>query len=113
MCPDKMRYYFQQDNDPKHKSKLDMEWLLYRVPHQLHSPPDLNPQSPDLNSIEHVWEWLEKRIRSHNITSKDSLKQAIITEWNKITPQELEKFVLSMKNRLQAVIDAKGYQTKY
>lgn len=106
---DKRSFYFQQDNDPKHKSKLVMEWLLYRVPHQLHSP----PQSPDMNPIEHVWELLEKRIRVHNITSKDSLKQALITEWNKITPQEIEKLVLSMKNRLQAVIDAKGYQTKY
>lgn len=102
------QWLFQQDNDPKHSSYLVQEWRIYHCK-QLKTP----PQSPDLNPIEHVWSILDKKIRMHHITSKDSLRNAISTEWEKITSQETRNLVGSMKRRLEAVILANGGPTKY
>jgi transposase len=68
----------QQDNDPKHTEKRVKEWLIYNVPKQLHTP----PQSPDMNPIEHLWDEIERKIRTHNVRNKQQLKNAIFTEWN-------------------------------
>ncbi|GFY05998.1 transposable element Tcb1 transposase [Trichonephila clavipes] len=63
-------------HDPKHTAEIVKLWLLYNVPNQLHMP----PQSPDLNSVEHLWDLLERKIRQHNISSKDMLKSVLKDE---------------------------------
>lgn len=100
---------FQQDNDPKHTALIVKTWLIYYVPHQLHS----FPQSPDINPIEHIWDEMERRIRKFHITDRNSLKDALERAWNEITPEITENLVSSMPKRLQAVIDSKGGPTKY
>ncbi|CAK9811674.1 Transposable element Tc1 transposase [Anthophora quadrimaculata] len=102
-------FYFQQDNDPKHKAKIVQEWLLYNIPHMLHTP----PQSPDINPIEHLWTEIGKRLQNHNITSKDQLKEKILQIWNSIEPTVTENLVNSMGRRLSEIIKAKGGTTKY
>ena len=51
-------FEFYQDNDPKHKSRIVQEYLLY-CPKVLHS----SPQSSDLNPIENLWNLLDHNIR--------------------------------------------------
>lgn len=102
-------YIFQQDNDPKHTSLIVKEWLLKNVQKQLRSP----PQSPDMNPIEHLWEHLDRQIRKHVIRTKQDLKRVLQEEWNKIDPQVTQNLVKSMPSRMNAVIKAKGYPSKY
>ncbi|GFU13198.1 transposable element Tcb1 transposase [Trichonephila clavipes] len=71
------------------------------------------PQSPDLNPIEHLWDLLERKIRQHNISSKDMLKSVLKDEWKKISSEEITKLVNSMLKRLQEAFKRRGYPTSY
>ena len=105
-------YIFQQDNDPKHTSHNALMYLAYNPhspPHYLRTP----PQSPDINPIEHVWDVLERRIRTHHITSRNHLKSVIAEEWNKIEEDTTRNLVGSMRRRLEEIIRCKGHATKY
>lgn len=72
-------------------------------------------QSPDLNPIEHVWAYLEKRIerRRYQIKNVDQLEAALRDEWYNTPLQLLENLVESMNSRCKAVIEAKGGNTRY
>ena len=71
------------------------------------------PQSPDLNPIEHLWDILDKKIDKSNVTSQDTLWEQIQAAWQEISLDTLKKLVMSMPDRMKAVIKAKGYHTKY
>ncbi len=58
-------FKFWWDNDPKHKSRLCQEWLLYRVSHSI-TP---LAQSPDLNPIENLWDEVDHRVHERPISS--------------------------------------------
>ncbi|GFV96724.1 transposable element Tcb1 transposase [Trichonephila clavipes] len=73
------------------------------------------PQSPDLNVIDHLWSHLERAVQkhTHQITSKEQLKSILQEEWLNIAPETTRHLMESMPRRLEAVIAAKGYATKY
>lgn len=102
-------YYFQQDNDPNHTAADVKMWIAYNTPHMLNT----TPQSPDINPIENLWDYLEKRLRSHEISNKSQLKNLLLSEWQQISPGYTRKLVYSMPNRLNEVLRLKGYPTKY
>ncbi|GFT20106.1 transposable element Tc1 transposase [Trichonephila clavipes] len=97
-----------QDNDP-HTAFVVKEWLLYHCRNKHNTP----PQSPDLNVIENLWSHLERAVRKHQITSKEQLKSVLQEDWLNIAPETTRHLVESMPRRLEAVISAKGYATKY
>lgn len=74
---------------------------------------DWCPQSPDLNPIEHLWSVLKIKVREQNPRNIRDLKQAIVSEWDKIDSNVFKKLVESIPRRCQAVIDANGGHIPY
>lgn len=102
-------WVFQEDNDPKHRSKLVKSWLITNQVKRLDWP----SQSPDLNPIEHLWEELDRRIRTRSMSKTSELMAALQEEWEKIPIKVFMNLVESMPRRCEAVIKARGYSTKY
>lgn len=102
-------WIFQQDNDPKHTSKLLKQWFSASNVRVLSWP----SQSPDLNPIEHLWEKLDRQVRKHTYSNKVTLFKSLKEEWGKIPPACINRLIESMPHRCAAVIAAKGMATKY
>ena len=101
-------FIFQQDNDPKHKSKFCMGYLEKKESEGVINVMAWPPQSPDLSPIEKVWDELDRKIRQTNITSESSLVDTINNEWEKISRDYLQKLIARMPRICAAVIKSKG-----
>ena len=103
--------YFQQDNDPKHTSRKATKWFDNKGIQVLSWP----AQSPDLNSIEHLWEHLKQQLWKHSDPPKGAheLWDRLVDEWNGISPEVCQNLIESMPRHIQAVIKANGGHTKY
>ena len=83
---------------------------------------DHPPCSPDLNPIEHVWQYLKAILhqKSHLSTClggpaavKKRLADYLLEAWKDIPSTLLDSLTKSMPRRVAAVIKAEGWYTKY
>jgi len=103
------QWWFQQDNDPKHKSKLVQGWISSKGIDCLDWP----PYSPDLNPIENLWASLKKRVETENARTTAELKEAVIKHWSSTDDELIAKLVESIPRRLEAVVRNHGLMTGY
>ena len=71
--------------------------------------------SPDLHPFENVWGWMKQRLAAMDEypTSVESMKAKLTELWNEITPGFCQRFTDGYQARLEKVVEAKGYSTKY
>lgn len=102
---------FQQDNDPKHRSKRAQAWFKKKRIRQLPWP----SFSPDMNIIEHVWDQLDRLVhaRYRLPCNLEELWHALKEEWDNFPKASLDTLFESMPRRVAALLSARGGHTKY
>ncbi|KAG2468235.1 TCB1 transposase, partial [Polypterus senegalus] len=103
------RFIFQQDNNPKHTSKISKEWHQDNSVNVLEWP----SQSPDLNPIEHLWRDLKMAVHRSFPSNLMELERCCKEEWAKLAEDKCAKLVASCSKRLETVIVTKCALTKY
>lgn len=107
-----------QDGASIHRAHIVRDWLEEQRIEQLPWP----PYSPDLNPIENLWALLKDGICSRypyltampkNDDTMRQLCEAAIEVWEGIQQRVIDNVVNSIGDRMQAVIDAQGWYTKY
>jgi hypothetical protein len=108
---DRSKLIFQQDNDPKHTSRLAHQWFANNGIEVLDWP----AQSPDLNPIEHLWWHLKRRLNEYETEPNgiQELWERVEKEWNAIPTQICLDLIESMPRRIAAVSKARGGYTTY
>lgn len=102
---------FQQDNDPKHSSKLVRNFLKTQNYETIEWP----SQSPDLNPIENLWSIVKRRLGNFDEApnSIHELWERVQISWEEIPVETCQNLIASMPKRVSATIKAKGGITSY
>ena len=101
-------FVFQQDNDPKHASKLCKTYLENREKRKDLQVMQWPAQSPDLNPIELLWDQLDREFRQMRSKNTRELMENLQICWRNIKPETLQKLINRMPRVCRAVIHAKG-----
>lgn len=106
-------FMMQQDNDPKHTSRIVKNYLTEKSEEGVLEIMKWPPQSPDLNIIEHVWEYLDKKKAERQPTNAGECFKILREEWYKIPMDFISNLYASHPRRMSTVIQSKGGHTKY
>lgn len=106
---DDIDWFLQEDNDPKHRSKIATKWKAENNVKVLPWP----SMSPDQNPIENVWRLMKIKISKKKIYSVQQLKAQLTKEWRRLSPELASKLAESMNRRVAALIESNGDYTLY
>ena len=111
-CPTRMstNWVFLQDNDPKHKAKKTMNFLEELVGDRIIDHP---AQSPDLNILEDLWSYLDRKVKAAKIKTISGLKRKLTKEWQTMSWEVVRQSVRTMRARLVECEEVQGACTHY
>ncbi len=93
------QHRFQQDNDPKHKSRFAQDYMRAKGINWWPTP----PESPEMNPIEN----------DYKPTCLEDLKTGIKTFWRKLTPQVCSRYIDHLHTVMPVVIEKNGEPNGY
>lgn len=104
-------FIFMHDNTRRHTVRIVSDYLNEVGITQMGWP----ARSPAMNPIEHVWDYLGRKVRQRNLAPNnvEELKSALVGEWNNLPQELIDNVIQSMGNRIQALIRARGGNTRY
>jgi transposase len=70
-------FLFQQDNDPKHTSKLCKNYIQSKIDNGTLINLEWPSQSPDLNPLELIWDEIDRQVQKQKPTSIPALKELV------------------------------------
>lgn len=100
----------QQDNDPKHASKLIEDFFEKHGINWWATP----PESPDMNPIENIWGSLKQYLRNiHKPRNLDQLRDGIRQFWATLTPEVCRRYIGHLNKVIPKVIQENGGPSGY
>lgn len=109
-----------QDNASIHTAHKVRSWFQEQGIDLLKDWP---PFSPDLNPIEHIWHHLKKTVcemfsdvaadKSESEYARQRLESCLQAAWDCLPEGLFDNLWVSMSRRIEAVIAADGWHTKY
>ncbi len=85
------RPMFMDDNARPHRARIVQHFLQQEAVQTIPWP----AVSPDMNPIEHVWDFIGRKINQHNpkCQNVDELRTAILQEWQQFPQERLRRLV--------------------
>ncbi|GFX45030.1 transposable element Tcb2 transposase [Trichonephila clavipes] len=106
-----LQFLFMDDNAPCHRTVAAEQLLesedIERV--------DWPARSPDLNPIEHAWDFLDRRLAARTLppVTIRELRLALQDEWAAMPQQLIDTLILSMGRRCETCLEFRGDHILY
>jgi hypothetical protein len=106
-------FKFQQDNDPTHRGTKGWikEWKQKRG--NVEFVDNWPPNSPDLNPIENIWAWVNKKVREKGCSSFKEFQAEVQNTLKNIPQSFITNLYESMPKRISKVLENEGDRIKY
>nr|CAH7719950.1 unnamed protein product [Callosobruchus chinensis] len=105
------QFIFMDDNARPHRTRAVQQTLENGNVARLEWP----AMSPDMNPIEHVWNYVSRAIfnRNNHPRSTQELIVAATEEWDNIPQEVINNLIIGMHRRVDASIRSRSGNTKY
>ncbi|GFS96712.1 transposable element Tcb2 transposase [Trichonephila clavipes] len=106
-----LQFLFMDDNAPCHRTVAAEQLLESEDIERMEWP----ARSPDLNPIEHVWNFLGRRLAARTLlpVTIRELRLALQDEWAAVPQQLIDTLILSMGRRCETCLAVRGDHIPY
>ncbi|GFS74435.1 transposable element Tcb2 transposase [Trichonephila clavipes] len=106
-----LQFLFMDDNAPCHRTVAAEKLLESEDIERM----DWSARSPDLNPIEHVWDFLSRRLAARTLPPVmiRELRLALQDEWAAMPQQLIDTLILSMGRRCETCLEVRGDSMPY